>query len=158
MNFFGLIVLFSDVPVCCAHLILYCRLALQHEAEESSLTGGDEALVQDLSTLPTDVEPAHQKEETAVDMSLFVLSNSPAKRISLKAGCWIGYEDKVSLPLLAPSLLLLPSLSLSLSIRSSKRQKSLKSLRFQSKGNRRQWQWQPRLSSWLTEIFSSNMI
>jgi hypothetical protein len=28
-------------------------------------------------------------------MSLFVLSNSPAKRISLKAGSWIGYEDRV---------------------------------------------------------------
>jgi hypothetical protein len=73
-------------------LLLFPSLALQHEKEETEFTNDSAIEVVDSRAA---AGASCEAPEKSVDMSLYVLSNSPAKRISLKAGTWIGYQDKV---------------------------------------------------------------
>ena len=72
--------------------MIFCSLALQHEKEETEFSNASAVETVDI-TKTTD--SSSQVADQSVDMSLYVLSTSPAKRISLKAGNWIGYQDKV---------------------------------------------------------------
>lgn len=72
--------------------MISCSLALQHEKEETEFSNASAVETVDI-TRATD--SSSQVADQSIDMSLYVLSTSPAKRISLKAGNWIGYQDKV---------------------------------------------------------------
>jgi hypothetical protein len=74
--------------------MIFFSLALQHEKEETEFSSASAVEVVDAAKT---ANSSSEVPEQSVDMSLYVLSNSPAKRISLKAGNWIGYQDKVLL-------------------------------------------------------------